>query len=216
MLSETFGSLLQHRPDNADHSAGVGSADLTGVTNALDLVDQPAIGLDRLGVVLETNAAAESMFDDEFSIERRRLIVGDQLAKAALENLAERLQAARDDAAFLAEPIIVKSCRRPPIIIRVLPIYDAAKGLLLGARALLVLTDLGKRLVLKTRLIACTFDLSVAEARIAERIAVGVSLAKAAEDLGISRETARNQLKAVFAKTRTHRQGELIALLSRF
>jgi DNA-binding CsgD family transcriptional regulator len=46
----------------------------------------------------------------------------------------------------------------------------------------------------------------VAETRITERIAVGVSLEKAAEDLGISRETARNQLKAVFAKTGTHRQ----------
>jgi hypothetical protein len=33
--------------------------------------------------------------------------------------------------------------------------------------------------------------------------------------LGIARETVRNQLKAVLAKTGTHRQGELIALLSR-
>jgi DNA-binding CsgD family transcriptional regulator len=32
--------------------------------------------------------------------------------------------------------------------------------------------------------------------------------------LEISRETARNQLKAVFVKTATHRQGELVALLS--
>jgi DNA-binding CsgD family transcriptional regulator len=98
----------------------------------------------------------------------------------------------------------------------VVPIYGAVGGLLLGARVLLLLTDLGKRLVPKTRLIARTFALSVAETRIAERIAVGVSLEKAAEDLGISRETARNQLKAVFAKTGTHRQSELVALLSRF
>jgi DNA-binding CsgD family transcriptional regulator len=33
--------------------------------------------------------------------------------------------------------------------------------------------------------------------------------------LSIARDTARNQLKAVFAKTNTHRQGELVALLSR-
>ena len=36
------------------------------------------------------------------------------------------------------------------------------------------------------------------------------------EELRISRETARNQLKAVFSKTATHRQGELVALLGRF
>ncbi|MGI8568738.1 MAG: helix-turn-helix transcriptional regulator, partial [Methylocella sp.] len=35
----------------------------------------------------------------------------------------------------------------------------------------------------------------------------------AARELNISRETARNQLKAVFAKTGTHRQSELVALL---
>jgi DNA-binding CsgD family transcriptional regulator len=159
-----------------------------------------------LGVVLGTNAAAESSFDDEFRIETRRLIVGDKLADAAL------VEATGDRAALPTEPIIVKSCRRPPIIIWVLPISSVAGG----ARVLLLLTDLGKRLVPKTRLIARTFALSVAEARIAERIAVGVSLEKAAEDLGISRETARNQLKAIFAKTGTHRQSELVALLSRF
>jgi hypothetical protein len=35
----------------------------------------------------------------------------------------------------------------------------------------------------------------------------------AARELEISRETARNQLKSVFAKTDTHRQSELVALL---
>jgi DNA-binding CsgD family transcriptional regulator len=35
----------------------------------------------------------------------------------------------------------------------------------------------------------------------------------AARELKIARETARNQLKAVFAKTNTHRQSELVALL---
>ncbi len=46
-------------------------------------------------------------------------------------------------------------------------------------------------------------------------MATGVSPEQAGEELGIARETARNQLKAIFAKTATHRQGELIALLSR-
>ncbi|MGO9720572.1 MAG: helix-turn-helix transcriptional regulator, partial [Methylocella sp.] len=35
----------------------------------------------------------------------------------------------------------------------------------------------------------------------------------AARELKISRETARHQLKSVFAKTDTHRQNELVALL---
>jgi DNA-binding CsgD family transcriptional regulator len=35
----------------------------------------------------------------------------------------------------------------------------------------------------------------------------------AARELKISRETERNQLKSVFAKTDMHRQSELVALL---
>jgi hypothetical protein len=41
----------------------------------------------------------------------------------------------------------------------------------------------------------------------------GTSLEQAAQELNISTETARSQLKAVFAKTDTHRQSELVALL---
>jgi hypothetical protein len=41
----------------------------------------------------------------------------------------------------------------------------------------------------------------------------GPPAAIAARELKISRETARNQLKSVFAKTDTHRQSELVALI---
>ena len=55
-----------------------------------------------------------------------------------------------------------------------------------------------------------------AEAKLASLLVSGMVLQEIARQLGIARETARNQLKAVFAKTETHRQGELVALLSTF
>ena len=58
------------------------------------------------------------------------------------------------------------------------------------------------------------FGLTAAEAKLASLIASGPALDNIAGQLGIARETARNQLKAVFAKTETHRQGEPIALTS--
>jgi DNA-binding CsgD family transcriptional regulator len=53
------------------------------------------------------------------------------------------------------------------------------------------------------------------EARLAVFIAGGDSTEQAADKLGVSRSTVRSQLKAISAKTDTHRQGELVALLTR-
>jgi DNA-binding CsgD family transcriptional regulator len=64
-------------------------------------------------------------------------------------------------------------------------------------------------------LLSKAFGLTPAEARLASIIAEGLNPERAAEELGISKGTARNQLKAIFAKTATHRQAELAALLSR-
>jgi DNA-binding CsgD family transcriptional regulator len=59
------------------------------------------------------------------------------------------------------------------------------------------------------------FGLTAAETRLALRLLTGESLRSAAAALGITYESARSQLKAIFQKTGTHRQGELIALLAR-
>jgi DNA-binding CsgD family transcriptional regulator len=42
-----------------------------------------------------------------------------------------------------------------------------------------------------------------------------LDLRTAAEELGVARDTARNQLKAIFAKTGAHRQSELVELLTK-
>ena len=56
--------------------------------------------------------------------------------------------------------------------------------------------------------------LTPAEARIALGIARGNALSVIAEAHGISVATARTQLKSVFAKTGTHRQAQLAALMA--
>jgi DNA-binding CsgD family transcriptional regulator len=60
------------------------------------------------------------------------------------------------------------------------------------------------------------FGLTTAEARMASSIARGEGLRHAANANGIAFETARAHLKAVFAKTQTHRQTDLALLISRF
>jgi DNA-binding CsgD family transcriptional regulator len=59
------------------------------------------------------------------------------------------------------------------------------------------------------------FDLTAAEARLAQRLARGDSVEETALALNIKMTTARTQLAAVFAKTDTRRQAKLVAILSR-
>jgi DNA-binding CsgD family transcriptional regulator len=57
------------------------------------------------------------------------------------------------------------------------------------------------------------YGLTPAETRLAQRLAAGDELKAAAAQLGIGYGTARAQLAAIFRKTETKRQGELVRLL---
>jgi DNA-binding CsgD family transcriptional regulator len=59
------------------------------------------------------------------------------------------------------------------------------------------------------------FDLTLAEVKLAQSLARGLSLEEAAQHLNIKMSTARTQLASIFAKTGSQRQGKLIAMLSR-
>lgn len=62
--------------------------------------------------------------------------------------------------------------------------------------------------------ISAQLGLTRAEILLCQRLVQGNSLAEAAGMLGITVETARNRSKAIFHKTGTHRQGELVAMLA--
>ena len=57
------------------------------------------------------------------------------------------------------------------------------------------------------------FGLTRSEAKLAAQLVCGDSLAQAAETLGLAYTTVRAQLAAIFRKTQTNRQGELVRLL---
>ena len=83
-----------------------------------------------------------------------------------------------------------------------------------GARFMLVLRELkGRAQSRKTRLREI-FGLTVTEADLADLLVRGFSLRDISDRLRISIWTARSHLRAIFQKTRTHRQGELIAVIN--
>lgn len=67
----------------------------------------------------------------------------------------------------------------------------------------------------KHRLIRDLFGLTEAEAEISCELAQGRSLSEIARLAGVSVNTVRSQLKGIFAKTGTHKQIEVVALMAR-
>ncbi len=58
------------------------------------------------------------------------------------------------------------------------------------------------------------FRLTPSEIVLTSQLTRGLSLSEAADETRISRETARSHLKAILRKTGTHRQSELMGLLT--
>jgi DNA-binding CsgD family transcriptional regulator len=79
--------------------------------------------------------------------------------------------------------------------------------------AAVFLVDPDRRLELPLEALRQLYGLTPAEARLASLLAEGVGLPEAAAQLGITRETAKSTLHAIFAKTDTRRQAELVRRL---
>jgi len=79
--------------------------------------------------------------------------------------------------------------------------------------AVIVLRDPARRNNLDAADLERLFGLTPAEARLARLLAEGISTEDAAVALGVSKHTIRSQLQAVFLKTGTNRQGELVRTL---
>ena len=182
-------------------------------TAALNAMRLPAIALDQDGFVAEVNAAAETIFDNDVKIKDRRLFVRDPAARALLKEIIDQLRASPRLNLLATDPIIVQRQDKMPVIIRIWPFDGAAHLPAQEVRALLTLNALWPKPGPPAAILAKTFRLTPSEAKLACVIARGASPGIAARELKISRETARNQLKSVFAKTDTHRQSELVALL---
>jgi DNA-binding CsgD family transcriptional regulator len=193
----------------------VGQTALSTATRALATLGQPAIAIDRSGAVLDVNSLAALVLDNHVYIDRHgRIGVLDARAKVCLQALFDRLAAVPDTEPIPLAAIVVRRDGKRPLVMRVLPIPGAVRTPFDGARALLILSPIEPKPAPDVDLLCEVFGLTRAEADVAALVARGKPLAAVARRRRSSVVTVRNQLRTVFAKTGTHRQGELVALLA--
>jgi DNA-binding CsgD family transcriptional regulator len=190
------------------------------VAAVLSAIAAPALIVDERGSVRVANSRAQDALNRGNLIRLDpggRIRLSDPTAMAAVERAIRSLS----DAPKPADDIAVRTSEgRITATVSLFPFSTQSCGAGLGwlfgpeRLVLFLLRELGPMRAGRDGVLQRFFGLSAAEAKLATRIAAGETLNDIAGSIGISKETARTQLKSVLSKTDTHRQSELVALVA--
>jgi DNA-binding CsgD family transcriptional regulator len=185
-----------------------------------EVMDRLPIGLvllDRALRPVVTNRTADRIFalDDGFSLGPDGLQAAnprdDTVLQGILTELSEGKRSAADGESMMA--VSRPSGKRAfPLLIGMLAeaaVGDVAEDAIIS----LIFGDPETGQGIPPEALRSAYDLTPAESELVGMLAEGYCLAEAAVKRGVSLNTVRTQLKHVFAKTATNRQGELIRLV---
>lgn len=181
-----------------------------------DAMSCGAILLDQSKRIVHLNDRGRTCLGQSLSLASGRLCATDRACDALF-------QAMMDD--FLAAGAVRRQPKREAIglkrqdgrapIVRVVPVEPETKDHMDGAALVLIIVDPEDCPFPSHAILHQVFGLTKGEARVANHLLCGQSLQEIADTVGVSLGTVRSQTKALFAKTHTNRQAELVALLMR-
>jgi DNA-binding CsgD family transcriptional regulator len=186
----------------------------SGRLSAFERLGHGALLIDAQGRLLESNASVR--FGDGLDVVGGRLTTTRIADRPALERfLSAVIQGGANAPAASTTLALAHKSGPRPLVIDGIACTDAMRSLHSRAAALLLVTDLDRRMHVSDAILKAVFALTTTEARLARQLADGSSLREASMRLGISEGHARQRLKSVFVKTGTKRQGELVMLLAK-
>ncbi|XHR99757.1 helix-turn-helix transcriptional regulator [Sphingomonas sp. DBB INV C78] len=185
---------------------------------AIEQMAVATIILDHGGRVLRTNARADHLLAraDGLSRSGDRFVLGGRDDQKALEAMLRTLDVESDPRAVAPLRLrIERPSGERDFAIVAQPVAGPAfmRGATAAALALFV-TEPGARTGPSPEAIRDLFQLTPAEAQLAATLANGASLIDAADRLGVTHNTVRGHLRAIFAKTGVRRQSQLVHLLN--
>ena len=209
---DRLNGLRPHLARAALVTARLGRQRATGALEALTALGLPAVLLGPDGTALEANAEAETLTDLIGFGAGRRVRLLDRSAEARRVAALEAVETGERDvpASFL----IRDAEGRPTRVGHLVPVRRTAQDIFGGAAALMVLTPAAGDRAPSQALLRTLFDLTPAEARVAQGVAVGRSPEQIAHEAGVAITTVRTQLRRVLEKTGCTRQAEAAALLA--
>ena len=185
---------------------------------ALDLLDFGLVLLDGTPKLSFINHTANQIFEENDGIRyaRGEIIVADQRSE---KKLRESCKFMGKSNCLLTEDISYLEIRRPSgkpsLSIFVIPIKKNHPLELNTTSIALMIFDPLKRSAFSGKMVQITYGFTPAETKLAVALMHGGSVEQYANAKCVSVNTVRTQLRNLFAKTETTRQGELISLLFR-
>ena len=209
---DALNTLRPHLARSALVSARLGLERARGMTDPLAAWRRPALRLAEDGTVIEANDRMATVSAQVRFAGGGRLSLGD---KRALEMTLEALKAMSLPGGPVQGSFPLRDETGQPVLVaHLVPIRRSAHDIFGPSLALLLLTPVSAERAPPSELIRSLFDLTPAEARIAQGVAGGRTLEELAGDGAVSINTVRNQLRRVLEKTGCSRQAELAALLA--
>jgi len=202
-------ALYPHLARTALVAARLGLERAGAATAALQMIGLPAAVLTSSGRVLSSNSAFDRLTDLFLATACGRLTIA--------EARAHRLfQEALDPTSPAIRSIPVAPAEgRPACVLHVLPLRRNAHDLFLGGDALVAVTTPSAAAAAPSpAVLEGLFDLSQSEVSFATALMQGLTVREAARKCGLTESSGRTYLARIFAKTGTHRQTELLTLLS--
>ena len=190
---------------------------IADLENALDHISTGLVLLDADGRCLLTNQEARAILDrrDGLSLRRSMLHAGIAGETTRIRELVDHaLDAANEAKPAVGRATLVSRGRGNPLRLMISPLpreHGRASG---KAAAIALIHDPDQKAPLPAEVFHAIYGFTPAEARLATGLLEGKSLVECALCFEVSRETVRSQLKSMFQKTGSKRQGELIRLLS--
>jgi DNA-binding CsgD family transcriptional regulator len=182
---------------------------------AWDNIPQGAVVLSLTGEIVFTNRAAAKYFESgPLRINKDgTLSLGNDVADRDLRTLLNgMLHAAVDTHGSFGGSILARQNSRP-LIVSVSPFEVQGAIGLVRKYALVLINDPSTGENASESFLHKNYRLTAAEIRLALLLARGNSLKEAAEELGITHNTARTHLKRIFGKTAVNRQSSLVRLI---
>jgi DNA-binding CsgD family transcriptional regulator len=187
--------------------------------SAIDRMLVGIVTLDETGAIMRSNCVADEILAESDGV---RIAHGTIEATDAAENrqlqrmLRQSLAGHFGTAAHLVEALSVTRSRDKPklgVLVRTVPLAEWSEDNKRRPASVVFLRDPDRGSQASHDVMRKLFDMTPAETSLALLLTNGLTLEECAEELGISKNTARAHLRTIFSKTGATRQATLVRIL---